>query len=142
MTCANGKPRRGRLRPRQGKERQTTKVGTRTRKECPTCSPSTVHALESRRGRFHLLARRLKPGLSAARLLRGNILLGLHPASPYGCLRVAWPQYLFSFQYKNNLSFASCTTHSRPSARLLPVTALHSNTVQLWLLISPRPSCL
>lgn len=38
-------------------------------------------------------------------------------------------------QYRKSLSFASCTTHSRPSFRFFPVIALHGRIVHLCVLI-------
>jgi len=39
-------------------------------------------------------------------------------------------------QYRNSLSFASCTTQSRPSNRFSPVMALQGKIVHLWVVMS------
>lgn len=42
------------------------------------------------------------------------------------------------FQYRNNLSLASCTTQSNPVSRFSPVMALQGTTTQRWVKIRSR----
>jgi hypothetical protein len=80
----------------------------------------------------------------------GLVILKLPLRYPYLAFRTAvplahWLQYVVSdaHQYKKRRAFASCTTHSRPSCKFIPVMALQVMMCHLCVLMaSSRSPCM